>query len=1436
MIGSFKCYFCSISFCCKYVKSVFLLLILAGGCSVSSAHNYTSPAEQLHQQAAEQSAKKNWTNSQADGEENLAGRCFSSSNLLGGAEYSKSHDNSISCLQHVLDDNDLSVTLEAFKGKNVFEVLAMVYVSILLEVGELEQDIINAGLESPSWIIGFSGITQEIKKRACCRLPKSTKTTFTQLTKEEQMFVAEVLNSRAKQCFYKLHTLWQDKVKTSNASPLICAKLDEQVSSLMLRAQNDTHFLNEVVLKQTRNLVDVLSTHYVVATTSNTPAEIQYPVLEALVNWGARNSDSLISKLLDDSKRWVTQDYHLTAEENKTNGISAEEKVFFSYLHYNSKDVAEVWRGANESLRDCEAREIANTLLASDVIKSLSDQFKTVQQLNVIYQSGFVALDAMHSNLEQQESLNPEDQAKTKKDKQNGSFGQEDWDEYLEEGLKKNMKDSLLGKVASGINHVFNVVKNGFTASPTNQEQSKKIMAAWVNMVQNNALHLTDNSDNKGIQLVMAELIKIDSLHKEGDITIKDALTILVAQDFTSSDKEQAFTLLTGLQRKADIRQKTYCYQPLVTAVSDKNANDCELQYEQADQPIDIPASGNYFAKHYSAEEKHRYWLSMPTNDYTLQKSKSQNDVAYNEADGSYESDGTNTTEPSPLHVDWCFINLDCEEKNEEQARGQCKTVWIGSGYNSSFYNRLLMGTVVGLCVLAVVDSATAASSPQAETFFQNHTQAHNSSNLNSNHFRHIRDVSAGSASNVIGISNVTGLNLIGNHTDYPSNGHYKLTASFNVKSFSRPIPVFTGEFNGNGETLDELPCCLIDKLSDNGIVQNINLNNVDTRIAKCDPAVANTMHDESIVRFIKIANSKFQGSGINKRIGMVSNVMSEASSFDNVMIANSTLNGLSGVEYVGGVVGEIYDDGSEIFKVMIVNVNITGLGSDLGGIAGKMRSVTIKEVYIGDTIVKGDKDSLVGGVAGHSLSNTMQNITVIDSIISGDRAGGVAGSSAKDKVSTCHVIKVKVNGDYAGGVMGLGEDGEIQHATVANSTIIAHTGEPFVGGGVGYTNVMAAVDLAVIDTVIGVVNVSSLHGSPTVGGAFGYSSSGAKSSNTMIIKTNLSMDGGSDAYIGWGIGHMRKGDAYEQLAVSQSFMNIKGVKDIKIGGAAGFMESASISNFTVSGSMVLLEGEGSNVQIGFCMGGDKDGMSNCTFDETKKLFDNVYSSDANGVSRQQYNYNMDLANQCGRSKLPFIGKDCEIKPEEYCRYKEPLIMVWNAPCLTQAPEQATTVPIIPLGASGAAFIAVAAVGGGLYWYKRHNNGDGCCSGHMELPIEDDNNQRKQDEQKAEAGEQYEQYEQEPAAIRSLQGEQKPEAGEQYEQKPEAIISLQGEQKTEAGEQYELKPEAIISLQGEQKPEESEQYEQEFEEGISLQGQQMFDESMSMIESSGAVE
>ncbi|MDP0561281.1 MAG: hypothetical protein QS721_02635 [Candidatus Endonucleobacter sp. (ex Gigantidas childressi)] len=91
-----------------------------------------------------------------------------------------------------------------------------------------------------------------------------------------------------------------------------------------------------------------------------------------------------------------------------------------------------------------------------------------------------------------------------------------------------------------------------------------------------------------------------------------------------------------------------------------------------------------------------------------------------------------------------------------------------------------------------------------------------------------------------------------------------------------------------------------------------------------------------------------------------------------------------------------------------------------------------------------------------------------------------------------------------------------MENATVANSTIIAHTESPSVGGGIGFANAITAVDLTVIDTVIDVIIKPSEYTSE-VGGGFGQSSAGVQFSNTMIIKTNLSIDGGGGSVsAGW--------------------------------------------------------------------------------------------------------------------------------------------------------------------------------------------------------------------------------------------------------------------------------------------------------------------------------
>jgi hypothetical protein len=80
------------------------------------------------------------------------------------------------------------------------------------------------------------------------------------------------------------------------------------------------------------------------------------------------------------------------------------------------------------------------------------------------------------------------------------------------------------------------------------------------------------------------------------------------------------------LQRKTDIRQKAYCYQQIIVADLDQNANDCELKHEQADKQVDSPDSD---------EKNHRDWLRMSKKDHLLQKNKSQSNVDGNRTDGT---------------------------------------------------------------------------------------------------------------------------------------------------------------------------------------------------------------------------------------------------------------------------------------------------------------------------------------------------------------------------------------------------------------------------------------------------------------------------------------------------------------------------------------------------------------------------------------------------------------------------------------------------------------------------------------------------------------------------------------------------------------------------------------------------------------------------------
>ncbi|MDP0590363.1 MAG: hypothetical protein QS748_14700 [Candidatus Endonucleobacter bathymodioli] len=176
-----------------------------------------------------------------------------------------------------------------------------------------------------------------------------------------------------------------------------------------------------------------------------------------------------------------------------------------------------------------------------------------------------------------------------------------------------------------------------------------------------------------------------------------------------------------------------------------------------------------------------------------------------------------------------------------------------------------------------------------------------------------------------------------------------------------------------------------------------------------------------------------------------------------------------------------------------------------------------------------------------------------------------------------------------------------------------------------------------------------------------------------MVINTTINIEGNvQKGDIGLMAGKMETNSSSVYILVSNSLINIKKLNDINVGGGAGVMSESSISNFTISNSSVLFEGEESNGNIGSCIGYNKGGNNKCDFNETIKSFFNSTYNDEQGVLCHKYKYDMDTTNQCGWNNWTFITDSCEIKPEEFYHYNHPTIMVWNETCLTSKPMLTT--------------------------------------------------------------------------------------------------------------------------------------------------------------------
>ena len=234
------------------------------------------------------------------------------------------------------------------------------------------------------------------------------------------------------------------------------------------------------------------------------------------------------------------------------------------------------------------------------------------------------------------------------------------------------------------------------------------------------------------------------------------------------------------------------------------------------------------------------------------------------------------------------------------------------------------------------------------------------------------------------------------------------------------------------------------------------------------------------------ITNATFSGDvsgdqeSVGGLIGMYRFQEDDADADRSLSINGATISGtVSGLKYVGGVLGEIREQDPVDFALTISNVIVNASISDtgdvnnsnsVGGVIGTSEG-DLGEVTIEDVTVNGNVTGTkwVGGIVGNSdVPTTLRGIEVYGNVAntgSQSYTGGLFGSADSDvSISDAHVFgNVQSEGSEVGGFAGDAAKFHIESSTVGSAeNPVEVKGQYYVGGLIGYAYEGTVTDVVV--------------------------------------------------------------------------------------------------------------------------------------------------------------------------------------------------------------------------------------------------------------------------------------------------------------------------------------------------------------------------------------
>ncbi len=380
-------------------------------------------------------------------------------------------------------------------------------------------------------------------------------------------------------------------------------------------------------------------------------------------------------------------------------------------------------------------------------------------------------------------------------------------------------------------------------------------------------------------------------------------------------------------------------------------------------------------------------------------------------------------------------------------------------------------------------------------------------------------------AQSVIEVANAETLGKIGRDPSYPLHGHYRQSSDIDggklFQSIGNRSHPFTGQYNGQCHTIDNLQRCLVQAMKDGGRVDSLRFTRANINSTETAGVVACEILDNALASNIQVEDAFVATSGEEKFAGIGAGYVSGA--VTNMTVVNGTVTTSGAKAHAGISAGRLEGKNSTVTGTGALNCKVLALGKgvEVGIGAGNVIDGTVNHTMAAHSRVEVLNEGAAGIGAGNATIGTVAKTTAAYCHVkvlggpayrsgnSGIGVGIVWGAKALDTIAVnCHVEGGRSTN------AGIGA-GRVRLGTVARVAVVNSKVECLesCGIGVGHFRETSLSNVTAVNSTVTNLNPTAINGGIGVGKLLG----GTVTNTTGVGSKILTSEAGSKAGIGAG-------------------------------------------------------------------------------------------------------------------------------------------------------------------------------------------------------------------------------------------------------------------------------------------------------------------------------